>query len=75
MATIACDPNSLAKASACFCSSPKVQMAEIVFLLQQIAGNTMTPAQLAKASACYVGTPQNVQWSEITYLLCANVNK
>ena len=72
---IACDQNSLAVAAKCFCAPENVQRAEMIYLLQQIAGDTSTPAQLAKKAACYVGTPKNVQWAEITYLLCANVNK
>jgi hypothetical protein len=67
---INCDPNALAKASACYCGPEDLQRAEMIFLLKKIAGNTMTPGQLASAAACYCG-PEDLWRGEMTYLLCA----
>ena len=70
-AEISCDPAALAKASACFnYSDGKVADAVIIYLLAQLAGNTMTPAQLAKAAACYVGQDAKMMDAEKVYLLC-----
>lgn len=66
---INCDPAALAKAAACYCSTEQQQLADIVYLLKQIAGNTMTPAQLAQASACFC-SDKKTQYANITYLLC-----
>lgn len=70
---ITCEPSTLAGSSACYCSNERQQLGEIVYLLQQIAGNTMTPTQLAQASACYC-SDRTTQYANITFLLCQIVN-
>jgi hypothetical protein len=71
MPAITCDPATVAKASACWCTDEATYRASMLFLLRQIAGNTMTPAQLAAAAACYVGIPEDVWRAEVTMLLCS----
>jgi hypothetical protein len=68
---INCDPSTIAKASACFCGSEDSQRAQMIYLLAQIAGNTMTPNQLAAASVCYACIPNDLWQAEVTYLLCS----
>jgi hypothetical protein len=68
---INCDPSTIANASACFCGPSDSQRAQMIYLLAQIAGNTMTPTQLAAASVCYNCVPQDLQMAEITMLLCS----
>lgn len=66
-------PSGLSKAAACFQGIPPGdQNAIIIYLLQQLAGNTMTPAQLAKASACYCYSDKKVADSVMVYLLQAS---
>jgi hypothetical protein len=68
---INCDPSTIAKLSACFCGPEDSQRAQMIYLLAQIAGNTMTPNQLAAAAACYNCIPQDLWQAEVTYLLCS----
>lgn len=66
------DPAALSKLAACYVGMPlDTQNAVLIYLLQQIAGNTMTPAQLAKAAACWVGQDAQVIEAEKVYLLAA----
>lgn len=63
-------PKGLAAASACYvCQPENVQRSEIIYLLQQLAGNTMTPSQLAKASSCFCYGDKKVAESVMVYLM------
>ena len=68
---IDCDPSALAESAKCFCFPKDVEQAVIIYLLAQIASNTMTPSELAAAAAPYTGMPKNVQEAAIVYLACA----
>ena len=70
-----CDPSAIAAASACFCGPEDLQRAEMILLLQQIAGNTMTPSQLSAAAVCFNCIPEDVWRAEVTYLLCSIASK
>ena len=66
-------PRGIAAASACFVCQPEdTQRAEMIYLLAQLAGNTMTPAQLAAASKCYCYSDRRVAESVMVYLLQAS---
>ena len=73
MPAINCDPAALEKTSACYCFNEPQTRAVLVYLLAQIAGNTMTPAELAKASSCYC-FDQKTGDAVLTYLLCQIAN-
>lgn len=62
-------PNALAAGAACFVYPRDVEAAVTIYLLQQLAGNTQTPAQLAASAACFIGMPQDVRDSVKVYLL------
>ena len=67
---ISCDPGDIAKASACYCGPEDSQRAQIIYLLLQISGLSLTPTQLADAAKCYNCVPRDMQEAETTYLLC-----
>ena len=67
---IDCDPSALAESAKCFCFPKDVEQAVIIYLLAQIASNTMTPSELAAAAAPYMGMPKNVQEAAMLYLTC-----
>ena len=68
---VACDPNSLANASACFCGLNERELAQIqVYLLAQIAGGSTDPATLLKQSACWCGLTDDQLLRVQDYLLC-----
>lgn len=73
---VSCDPNDLIQAASCNrCISHGDEGPVIIYLLQQIAGNTMTPDQLMQAASCLRCIPAGIQSEIQTYLLCAIVNK
>lgn len=72
---ISCDPNALLDASKCFKCIPSGTQSEVmIYLLQQIAGNTETTDQLMDHSKCYKCIPAGMQPEVITYLLCQIAN-
>lgn len=72
---VSCVPADLAAASKCFCFNDKnVEMGVVIYLLAQIAGNTMTPAQLADVSKCFCFPDTRTQSAVELYLLCQIVN-
>ncbi len=70
---ISCEPADLQAAANCFkCDIPKGEEALVmIYLLQQIAQNTMTPQELANAATCFrCGIPRGMEQEVIMYLLC-----
>jgi len=67
MATVA----ALTEASACVdCGIPRGAADAVqIYLLQQIAGNTMTPSELMEAAACYDCIPKGMRDAVQIYLL------
>lgn len=64
------DPNTLLEDSKCNKCIPKgEENAVIIYLLQQIAQNTMTPNELMEASKCFKCIPAGMQTEVIIYLL------
>lgn len=74
MAAISCDPNSIAKASVCFCFDKATADAAMVYLLNNISGLNLTPNQLAQNSKCFCFDNQTMDAVK-TYLLCAIAQK
>jgi hypothetical protein len=68
---ISCIPADVASASVCFCGPEDSQRAQMIYLLLQLSGLTLTPAQLAAAAAPYMGQPQDMMEAEMVYLMCA----
>jgi hypothetical protein len=72
---ISCDPNDLAQAANCMkCIPTGMQPEVIIYLLQQIAGNTQTTDQLVQSAACFKCIPSGMQADVQTYLLCQIAN-
>lgn len=72
---ISCEPNDLLEAAKCFkCIPVGEQMAVQIYLLQQIAENTMTVDELLAAAKCFKCIPQGAQAEIRNYLLCQIVN-
>lgn len=68
---VSCVPADLAAAAKCFCIEDKtVQASVMIYLLAQIAGNTMTPAQLVDAAKCYCIPDSTSRDAVMIYLLC-----
>jgi hypothetical protein len=64
------DPNTLLAASACLkCISNGVKPDVMIYLLQQLAGNTMTPNQLMAQASCNRCIPDGMKWDVAIYLL------
>lgn len=75
--TISCDPNELMQAAACFnkCIPQGAQGGVDIYLLQQLAGNTMTPDQLLEQAKCLNKCiPPGEAPGVIIYLLCQILN-
>jgi hypothetical protein len=73
---INCDPNALQQAAACYkCVPAGAQNEVIIYLLQQIAGNTQTPDQLMQSATCLRCVPQGMLQEVMVYLLCQIVNQ
>ena len=70
-----CDPNALQAAAACYCFPKDTQDAILIYLFQQIAGDTSTPSELAAKAATMRIPDAQLREAVITYLLCAIVNK
>lgn len=67
---MALSPNDIAKAAAAFNGYSEGQkLAAFIYLLQQIAGNSLSPNDLSKASACFNCNDQGHQLAQIVYLL------
>ena len=71
--TIDCTPEAIARASACFCFPEKEANGAIIYLLQQIAGDTSTPEELAEKSKCLC-FPTKTAMAIQAMLLCNLVN-
>lgn len=74
---ISCDdPNALMEAAKCLdrCVPPGMHPAIQTYLLQQIAGNTMTIDQLLAEAKCYTCIPAGMQREVQLMLLCEIVN-
>jgi hypothetical protein len=65
------DTNALLEAAKCAPCIPKgMEMAVVITLLQEIAGNTMTPNELMNAATCIHCTiPKGMQLEVAIYLL------
>ena len=64
-----CDPDALARASACYCFTPKQSDAAIIYLLNRISGLNLDPDTLARNAKCFCMTKQQSR-AVIAYLLC-----
>ncbi len=64
-------PAALTEASACLdCGIPQGAADAVqILLLQEIAGNTMTPSELMEAAACYDCIPKGMRSAVQIYLL------
>jgi hypothetical protein len=71
---ITCDPAALASASACYCYDKRTANAVLIYLLAQIAGNTMAPDALARAARCYCIGDAKSRDAVLFYLLCQAAN-
>ena len=72
---IDCDPHALEEAAKCFkCVPAGAQTEVMIYLLQQISGNTDTPDQLMQKANCMRCIPRGMQSEVITYLLCQIAN-
>lgn len=72
---ISCEPADLIAASKCFVCVPKgMQNEVIIYLLQQIAGNTQTPNELLESAKCLKCLPPGTLPEIQVYLLCQIVN-
>lgn len=67
---VSCDPTDLQAAARCYCFPKDVQDAIIIYLLQQIAGDTSTPSELAAKAAKMRIPDEKQREAVITYLLC-----
>lgn len=66
---------ALLDASKCYNCIPTGAQSEVmIYLLQQIAGNTETVNQLMENSKCFKCIPAGMQPEVITYLLCQIAN-
>lgn len=66
------DPGDLVTASTCLDCIPKGrENSVIIYLLQAIAENTMTPNQLLDAARCNTCIPKGMENAVIIYLLDA----
>ena len=75
MPEISCSPNDLMALATCFDSIPAgMQLAVQTYLLQQIAGNTMTLNELMDAAKCFDSIPAGDQLAVQNYLLCQIAN-
>lgn len=73
--TISCEPADLVAAANCFkCIPGGMQPEVMIYLLQQIAGNTETPDQLVQSAKCFKCIGQGMMSEVIVYLLCQTVN-
>lgn len=61
-------PAEIAAASPCFCFTGSRAQSAIIYLLNQIAGGTLSPSQIASNSACYCFTGTSFEKAAI-YLL------
>ena len=69
------DPSLLAQAAACMSCVPRGMEQEImIYLLQQIAGNTQTTDQLMESAKCIKCVPAGSQPEVIIYLLISIAN-
>lgn len=67
---VSTDPNVLLEEAKCNECIPKgEENAVIIYLLQQIAGNTMTPNELMEQAKCLRCIPGGMQQEVIIYLL------
>lgn len=71
---ITCDPAALASASACYCYDKRTANAVLIYLLAQVAGNTMAPDALARAARCYCIGDAKSRDAVLFYLLCQAAN-
>jgi len=63
-------PQQVASAAACYdCIPQGYRESVMIYLLAQIASNTMTPSELAAAAVCYDCIPAGYRLSVIIYLL------
>lgn len=70
MADVDIAPDVLIEDSKCEkCIPYGMQLEVIIFLLQQLSGNTMTPKELMEASKCNRCIPRGTQPEIIIYLL------
>lgn len=65
---MATDPAGIESGSACYCMTGTVYERAVIYLLNQIAGGTLTPAQIEQNSACYCFTGTTFERAAI-YLL------
>ena len=63
-------PQQVASAAVCYdCIPAGYRESVMIYLLAQIASNTMTPTELAAAAVCYDCIPAGYRLSVIIYLL------
>lgn len=75
---ISCDVDDLAEAAKCFqqCIPKGLSESVKILLLQNIAGNTETPAELMESAKCiHQCVPKGFEGAIIIYLLCAIANQ
>lgn len=74
---VSCDANSLLQAASGLQRIPAgMQGPVMIYLLQQISGNTQTPQELADSARCYANCiPDGMVKFVLAYLLCSAVNK
>lgn len=54
---INCDPEALARASACYCFNENQATRVMIYLLARITGASLVPSELARNAACFCFTP------------------
>lgn len=71
--SVDCDPNALMQAAKCMCIPPGKELEVMVYLLQQIAGDTSTPSELMAKAKC-ICIPKGKTEEVMVYLLCQILN-
>lgn len=71
--SVSCEPNDLMQAAKCVCIPPGKQGDVMIYLLQQIAGDTSTPKELMEKAKCMCIPPGKAE-EVMAYLLCQIVN-
>lgn len=65
------DAATLAREAACYCFNPQQSGAVLIYLLNQLLDDPLTPAQLMDAAKCFQCIPAGNRAAVQTYLLAA----
>lgn len=71
--SVDCDPNALMQAAKCMCIPSGMEGQVMIYLLQQIAGDTSTPKELLEKAKCMCISEGKTE-EVMVYLLCQILN-